>query len=213
MRDDDPSDPVTKALLGESAYERLRATRFGMFKQPIHRKLRWQSGLLFGVALLLPLMALFPAEVRSSLPGGGSLVGAAPKVALLGLVGGIVVFLGGVTLTAIGVVRVRLEPTMTEWQADTLLNLEEVASLLGIGTGGVGVLLTLVFTAIGFGGSEAVGTYVRTMGTSPFATTGVEWLSVSSIATFAFVGSVALFTFSQMIRLELYLRVDDAVLV
>jgi hypothetical protein len=87
-----------------------------------------------------------------------------------------------------------------------------VASLLGIGTGGVGVLLTLVFTAIGFGGSEAVATYVRTMGTSPFATTGVEWLSVSSIATFAFVGSVALFTFSQMIHLEFYLRVDDAVL-
>jgi hypothetical protein len=206
MRDDDSTDPVTKALLGESTYERLRATRFGMFKQPIHRKLRWQSVLLFGLALLLPLMATFPADIRSPLSG------AAPKVAVLGLVGGMVVFLGGLTLTGLGVVRVRLEPTMTEWQADTLLNLEEVASLLGIGTGGLGILLTLAFTSIGFGGSEAVSAYVRTMGTSPFATTGVEWLSVSSIATFAFVGSVALFTFSQFLGLELYLRVDGAVL-
>jgi len=212
MRDDDTSDPVTKALLGESNYERLRATRFGMFKQPIHRKLRWQSLLLFGLALVLPLMAVFPSEVRATLPGGGSMAGAAPKVVVLGLVGGVVVLLGGLTLTAVGLLRVRLEPSMTEWQADTLLNVEEVASLLGIGTGGIGILLTLGFTAIGFGGTQAVGAYVRTMGTSPFTATGVEWLSVSSVATFAFVGSVALFVFSQFVRLELYLRVEDAVL-
>jgi hypothetical protein len=209
---DDTDDPVTRALLGESTYERLRTTRFGMFKQPLHRKLRWQSALLSALALVLPLMAVFPAEVRASLPGGGSMVGAAPKVVVLGLVGGTVVLLGGLTLTVVGVLRVRLEPTMTEWQADTLLNVEEVASLLGIGTGGVGILLTLAFTAIGFGGPEAVAAYVHTMGASPFSTTGVEWLSVSSVATFAFVGSVALFTASQFVRIELYLRVPGAVL-
>ena len=136
----------------------------------------------------------------------------ATVVVVLGLVGGTVVLLGGVTLAAVGLLRVRLEPTMTEWQADTLLNLEEVASLLGIGTGGIGILLTLAFTAIGFGGSEAVGAYVQTMGTSPFATAGVPWLSVSSVAAFAFVGGVALFTLGQFVRIELYLRVEDVVL-
>ena len=183
-----------------------------MFKQPLHRKLRWQSGLLSALALILPLMAVFPAEVRASLPGGGSMAAAASKVVVLGLVGGTVVLLGGLTLTIIGALRVRLEPTMTEWQADTLLNVEEVASLLGIGLGGAGIAMALGFTAIGFGGPGAVATYVQTMGANPFSTVGVEWITASSVATLAFVGSVALFTASQFVRIELYLRVPDAVL-
>ncbi|MFC7227507.1 hypothetical protein N0B31_08835 [Salinirubellus salinus] len=206
MRDDDYPDSVTAALLGESHYDRLRATRHGLFKQPIHTKLRWQSVLLFGLALLLPLMAVFPADVRALLPVTG-----APKVVVLGLVGGTVVLVGGIVLTTVGVLRVRLEGRMTERQADTLLNVEEVASLLGIGTGGMGILLTLLFTSIGLGGVELVEAYVQTMGRSPFAATGVEWLSVNSVATLAFVGSVALFTASQYLRVELLVRLQNAV--
>jgi len=57
------------------------------------------SALLFGLAILLPLVALFPAEVRTLLPGDGAPTAAAPKVMLLSLVGGRIVLLGGLTLT------------------------------------------------------------------------------------------------------------------
>jgi hypothetical protein len=208
---DDHDDPVTLALLGDSAYDRLRATRHSMFKQPIHKKLRWQSGLLVGLALVLPLMGVFPTDVQMLLQKDATLNAGAPKVVLLGLVGGSIVFIGGVTLTIIGVVRHRLEPGLTERQADRLLNVEEVASLLGIGTGGIGIVITLVLTAIGFGGVNAIQTYVEALGRSPFAGTGVEWLSVSSVATFAFIGSVSLFICSQYLHLELLLRLGDHV--
>jgi hypothetical protein len=156
-------------------------------------------------------MGVFPTEVQVLLQKEAMLNAGAPKVVLLGLVGGSTVLIGGVALTIIGVLRHRLEPGLTERQADRLLSVEEVASLLSIGTGGAGIVITLVLTTIGLGGVSAIQTYVEALGRSPFAGTGVEWLSVSNVATFAFIGSVSLFIFSQYLHLEMLLRLGDRV--
>jgi hypothetical protein len=204
--DDEPADRVADALLGESTYERLRFRRQGFFRQPIPVKLRIQSSLLFGLAAVLPLMAAFPASVRETLDG--SVVQASPKVIVLGLIGGVVVFLGGIALAGVALARLRLGDRMTEYRAETLLSVEEVSSLLGIGTGGIAILLTLGYVVLGHGGQRAIETYIRTMGRSPFAASGVD-VSVATVATSAFVGAVALFVLAQGLHLELTLRLDD----
>jgi len=210
MRDrdeDDIQDPVANALLGDSTYERLRQLRYSPFGQPIPTKLVWQSGLLFLLALMLPVMAAFPAEVRAML--GGTAVSASPKVLILGLVGGVVVFGGGLTLTAVGFLRVHLEPRMTERLAHRLLSLEDVASLLGIGTGGLAIVVTMAYVLMGYVGVRAVEWYIDTMGLSPFAPSGVEPVTVGGVATLAFVGSVALLVASQALHIEIRLRLGE----
>ncbi|MEF8788496.1 MAG: hypothetical protein V5A61_00070 [Haloarculaceae archaeon] len=211
MRDrdeDDFQDPVANALLGDSTYERLRQLRYSPFGQPIPTKLVWQSGLLFLLALMLPVMAAFPAEVRAML--GGTAVSSSPKVLILGLVGGVVVFGGGLTLTAVGFLRVHLEPRMTERLANRLLSLEDVASLLGIGTGGLAIVVTMAYVLMGYVGIRAVEWYIDTMGLSPFAPSGVEPLTVGGVATFAFVGSVALLVASQALHMEIRLHLGES---
>ncbi len=211
MRENDPfDDPISGALLGDSAYDRLQVRRQGVFPQPVHTKLRWQSGLLFSLALVLPMMAALPAEVRPLLPEDGAATATAPMVVWPGLVGGTIVLLAGVTLIGLGLARVQLEPRMSDAQAAALLNMEEVASLFGFATGGLGILLTLVLTAVGLGGVEAIGLYEQSTGGSPFAPGGVAWLSVNHVAIFGFVGSVGLFTASQYIRMELMITIKQA---
>ena len=205
--DDQFRDPVANALLGDSTYERLRQLRYSPFDQTIPTKLAWQSGLLFLLALTLPVMAAFPAEVRAML--GDAVASASPKMLVPGLVGGAVVFVGGVALTVVGFLRVHLEPGMTEGLAHRLLGLEDVASLLGIGTGGIAVLLTVGYVLMGYAGGRAVESYVEATGLSPFAPSGIEALSVGGVATLAFVGSVALLVASQALHVELRLHLGE----
>jgi len=205
--DDEIQDPIANALLGDSTYERLRQMRYSPFGQPIPTKLVWQSGLLFLLALMLPVMAAFPAEVRTML--GDTVVSSSPKVLVLGLVGGIVVFLGGLALSVVGFLRVHLEPRMTERLANRLLSLEDVASLLGIGTGGLAILLTMAYVLMGYVSVRAVQWYIDTLGLSPFAPSGVELISVGSVATLAFVGSVALLVVSQALHMEFRLHLGE----
>ena len=204
--DDGIRDPVADALLGDSPYERLRLRRFTPFAQPIPTKLALQSGLLFLLALMLPVMASFPAEVRAML--GGTAASASPKVLLLGMAGGVGVFVGGLVLTAVGVLRVRLEPRMTEDQAYRLLGLEDVASMLGIGTAGLVVLLTMAYVVLGAAGTRAVEWYIQVTGYSPFAPSGLEPVTVGGVATLAFVGSVALLVASHALHAEFHIHID-----
>lgn len=206
---DDYEDDVTRAFVGDSTYERLRFSRHSLFTQSIPQKLRIQSTLLFGLAAVLPIMAAFPAEVRESVAASG--VGAAsPKVILLGLIGGVVVFLGGLSLAVLALVRVYLEPRMSEYEAQTLLSLEETASLLGFGTGGVPIILTLGYVLLGYGGVGAIEAYIRNVGASPYAASGVG-ISVATVAASAFVGAVALFVLGQAVHMELRLRLDQSI--
>jgi hypothetical protein len=205
-RDDEATDRVMDALLHGSPYERLRLSREGFFKQPIPQKLRAQSALLFALAAVLPIMAALPVDVRETL-AAESVTSASPKVILLGLIGGVVVFVCGIGLATLAAARLRLEGRMTEERAHTLLSLEEVASLLGLGTGGIAILLTLGYVLLGHGGMEAVETYIRLAGRSPYAASGVD-VSVAAVATSAFVGAVALSILAQAIHLQFRLRLD-----
>jgi len=203
--DDGPVDHVAEALLNGSAYERLRFRRQGFFRQPIPQKLRAQSGLLFALAAVLPLMAAFPGDVREAL--GSQVPTASPKVIVLGLIGGVVVFVCGLGLATLAAARLRLDGEMTEERAHTLLSLEEVASLLGLGTGGIAIVLTLGYALLGHGGMRAVETYIRLAGKSPYAASGVN-VTVAEVATSAFVGGVALYVLAQAIHLQFRLRLD-----
>lgn len=204
---DDIDDPFANAVLIDSPYERIRQLRYSPFDQSIPRKLVLQSGLLFLLALMLPMMATFPAKARALLDG--TVVSASPNVLVLGGVGGAVVFLTGLTLTGLGFLRVRLEPRMTEALAHRLLGLEDIASLLGIGTGGLAILLTMAYVLLGYVGSRAVEWYVEATGLSPFGPSGIEPLSVGVVATFAFLGSVTLLVASHALRTELRLRLGE----
>jgi hypothetical protein len=151
-------------------------------------------------------MAALPVDVRETL-AAESVTSASPKVILLGLIGGVVVFVCGIGLATLAAARLRLEGRMTEERAHTLLSLEEVASLLGLGTGGIAILLTLGYVLLGHGGMEAVETYIRLAGRSPYAASGVD-VSVAAVATSAFVGAVALYILAQAIHLQFRLRLD-----
>ncbi|WP_129113292.1 hypothetical protein [Halegenticoccus tardaugens] len=184
-------DEIARAMLSESPYERLRMRRFSYFKQSIPRKLAWQSGLLVLLALVLPIAATLPPAVKASF-SGGSVLAASPKIALLGAFAAVIEIgtagcLGGVALR-----RLRLEPTLTERQARTLLNLEDVASMVGLVTGGFAVLLTNAFFLLGHGGAATVAAYVDAGGQNPFGSSEVG-VSVAGVSIVAAVAAVVVY--------------------
>jgi hypothetical protein len=184
MTDSDPlSDPIADTILGGSTYERLRLQRFSYFKQSVPRKLALQSGLLFTLAFVLPLAAGYPAETKA-LFAGHAPTAASPKMLLLGLVAGGIELGTASALVAVTVRRVQLEPTLTEEAARRLLNVEDVATLVGFVTGGFAVLLTLGFFVLGYAGPDTVASFVDSGGTSPFAPSGVG-VSVTTLAVAA----------------------------
>jgi hypothetical protein len=190
-------DQITDAILSGSAYERLRLQRETYFSQSIPTKLTWQSLLLAGLALLLPLWALYPATVAEYVPATDPSL-ASPKVLLLGLIGAGVELFTAALLVGAALYRIHRYP-LTEDQARTVLNVEDFASYLGFGTGGLAIGITVLYFLIGAAGGSAIESYVQKMSSNPFEASGVG-LSVAELATFAFVGCVVLMT------LRLYLR-------
>lgn len=202
---DDPSgDHVTDALMGGSAYERLRFERYSVFKQSIPQKMHFQSALLFGLAAVLPVMAALPADVREAL-NANEVAAASPRVILLGLLGGALVFVCGIGLATLGFVRLKLGSSITESQAETMLNLEEVASLLSLIIGGISIVLTICYALMAHGGMGTIQAYVRTVGRDPYVASGFD-VSVVAVAASAFVGGVALFVLAQAIHLQFRLK-------
>ena len=202
--DGPPGDRVTDALMGGSAYERLRFERYCVFKQSIPQKLHFQSALLFGLAAVLPVMAALPADVQEAL-NADEVAAASPRVILLGLVGGATVFVCGIGLAVLAAARLRLGGNMTESQAETILNLEEVASLIGLIIGGISIVLTICYALMAHGGMETIRAYIRTVGRDPYVASGFD-VSVAVVAAGAFVGGVALFVLAQAIHLQFRLR-------
>jgi hypothetical protein len=194
------NDPITEAIVGDSAYDRLRAVQFGVFKQAIHRKIAWQSYLLLALAALLPLGALLPTSTRMTYLTG-QLATASPRVMILGFVGAVLLVGTGLGHAGVAIRRLSLEPNLTETQAQELLGIENVCSTLGLGTATLAVVITYAVFAIGFGGANVVGTYVEVMGADPFAASDVG-LDIASIAVFALVGAVVLQLLSAFVYVE-----------
>ncbi|MFC7137055.1 hypothetical protein [Halobaculum litoreum] len=183
-------DPIASALLSDSAYERVRYQRFGWFKQSVTRKLTLQSYLLHVLAGVLPVLALLPAELRRAY-FGGPVAAAAPKVGLVALVAVGVVAAGGLGLVAVAAIRLARGDDFDEHTAHSVLNLEDLGSMVGLATGGVATVATYTFVLLGFGGVDTVRAWVDFGGGNPYAPSGVS-LDVATVAVTALVLGVCL---------------------
>lgn len=186
---DDMDDPITRRVLSDSAYDRVRVERFSHFKGPIPRKLAVQGLLLGSLALALPLYSLYPADAAPFVPSLDPGV-ASPTVLMLGLFAAALEFGTASILVGVGLYRVRNEP-LDESQAASLFNAENFATYLGFGTGGFVVAVTLGLLLLGLGGGESLAWYAETMGSNPFRSTNTGF-TVAHFATLALAGALAI---------------------
>ena len=196
MGDDRHEDPIASALLGGSQYERLRVQRYSMFKQSIPRKLALQGVILTALALVLPLATTLPASARAMFPGGAPLT-SAPKILLLGAYAGALetVAVGG--LVYVGYRRIRRGDALSEHEAEHLLTVEDVASMISLVTGLVAVAVVDGFFLLGHAGEEAMAAFLAAGGRNPFAAASVP-VTVVDVATAAGVLAVVAFGLSWL---------------
>ncbi|WP_277552677.1 hypothetical protein [Halobaculum limi] len=196
----DSDDPITRAILSDSVYERLRAGRFGWFKQPLSRKLTVQGYLLHVLAAILPILALLPPEIKQAY-FSRSVVGAAPKVAVLALVAVTVIGTAGAGLSAVGAFRLWRGDDFDEHTAQSVLNFEDLCSMLGLATGTIATVATYLFVLVGFGGGKTLQAWIATGGGNPYAPSGYG-LNVGTVAVTALCIGVVL----QVVSTYLYAR-------
>lgn len=195
-------DNITSAILSGSTYERLRYERHSFFRQSVPQTLRLQSAMIGLLALLLPIYGLFPDSIASFLPAADPAV-ASPKVLLLGAFGGLLELVGATVLVGAAVYRVRFAP-LSESQAHAAIDMEDFARYVGLGTGGLAILVTVLLFAVGFGGEAAVSSYIDTAGANPFTDSGFG-LPVATVSLAAFVASVTVFYASSYLSVLLEL--------
>ncbi|WP_324665642.1 hypothetical protein [Haloarcula sediminis] len=188
--DSQSDDHIASALLSGTTYERVRYQRHAFLRQSVPRTLMLQSALLGLLVALLLMYGLFPASAAGYLPATDPAV-ASPKVLLLGVLGGALELFGATLLVGTALYRVR-RASLTESQAHTMLDIEDFARYVGLGTGGLAILLTVGVFAVGLGGGTAVDAYVEIAGANPFVASGAG-LPVVAVSLVAFVASVVLF--------------------
>lgn len=200
MSSTDPTDPIADALLGESTYERLRVQRYALIKRRIPRKLAWQSGLLCVLALIVPITATYPSSVRAAFPGGDPLW-SSPLVLWVGVWAGGIQLGTATCLVAVSIARHRREPGLSESQAHTLLNIEDVASMFGLTTGGFAILLTVGFFLLGHAGIETFEAVIESAPQDPYEQTAIS-VPIVAVGTAAAVSSCVLYLLSRYLALE-----------
>lgn len=183
-------DHIASAILSGSTYQQIQYQRHSFFRQSVPRTLMLQSAMLGLLVALLPMYGLFPTSVAGYLPTVDPST-ASPKILLLGVFGGLFELLGATLLVGTALYRVK-RASLTESQAHTVLDIEDFARYVGLGTGGLAILLTVCVFAVGLGGGGAVGTYVGTAGANPFVASGLR-LPVATVSLVDFVASVVLF--------------------
>lgn len=165
MSQGSPDDPVTEALVDGTTYERVRVQRISTFAQPIPRKLHRLGWLLFVLAAALVSTAALPSATTTVLAANP--VGTTTKVSVLAAIAGSIAAVMGLALLANGLARERLEP-MDEATAESVLALEEMASVLGFTIGGVLAALAVAIVLIAHGGPEPVAALLTVTKTSPY---------------------------------------------
>jgi len=205
--DPQPDDPIARAFLSGSTYERVRYERHSYLLQSVPRTLALQSALLGALALALPMYGLYPESAAAFLPAADPAT-ASPKALLLGLFGAALQLLGATLLVASVLYRLRHAP-LTERQAHAALNAEDFARYVGLGTGGLAIALSLGLFAVGLGGGDAVSSYIASMGRNPFVDSGLG-VSVATVSLFAFAASVTVFFASRYLLVHLALCHRDS---
>ncbi|MEF8883297.1 MAG: hypothetical protein V5A34_12325 [Halapricum sp.] len=181
----DETDPITDAVLSESAYERIRYTE-GIITQPVLRTLTFQAGLLALLASILPLYAFYPSSVSEHVPTLDPFL-AAPKLLFLGLVGWVTEVSAALLLAGLWYYRQRRVP-LTEAQARTVFDVEQIAAGLSIVTGGLAIVVTVGLVAIGVFGEATMATYLGSIaGDDVFAQTATG-ISVGHLSMLSGLG-------------------------
>ncbi|WP_410767004.1 hypothetical protein [Haloferax sp. DFSO60] len=195
MSGDKPyEDPITAALLGDSHYERLRVGRYALFKQPLSRKLIWQSVIFATLALVLPLTLTLPASTQM-LFSSDDLLWATPKILLLGVYAVAIVSTSALALTYVGYRRVKADDELSEREACKLLDIEDVASVVSLVTGVLAVAIVVGTFLLGLGGEAAMSLFLSAGGENPFAPTRMPvsvlgvGLSTTALAVVFFLAS------------------------
>ncbi|MFB6125961.1 MAG: hypothetical protein ABEJ79_01485 [Halolamina sp.] len=174
-------DPIADSLLSDDSYRRRRVERTGGFSWDTPRRLQLQAAVLAALALTYPLSAVAPA------------VGSAPVALYLGAFGGVVETVGACITGWVGLVRVRADDVVSEETANSLVTLEDLATLLGLVTGVLSVAATL---ALFVGGALAPAAVAGALDGDPFAQTARP-LTVAGVAGVAVVVSAAVFAASR----------------
>ena len=194
MRDDSVHDPIASAIIGESEYDRLRARRYTLFSQSLPRKLALQGLILASLALVYPLAITLPASARALFPSGNPL-SSTPKILLLGAYAGALETVAIAGLVYVGYRLHRERGDLAEHEAQHLLNVEDVASMVSLVTGAFAVVAVNGFFFLGHAGPDAMSAFLAAGGKNPFAATPIP-VSVTGIAVPAVALSIVAFTLS-----------------
>ncbi|WP_416840945.1 hypothetical protein [Haloferax sp. DFSO52] len=194
-------DPIATALLSGSTYERLRIRRRSLFKQPLSRKLAWQSLILAGLAVVFPLALALPESTRALFSTGDPLA-STPKILLLGAYAGAIEVVAALCLIYVGVRRIRNRGSLTERQARRLLDIEDMASLFSLVTGPFAVAAFTGVFLLGFGGQETMMSFFAVGGENPFAAATIP-ITLFDVTVAAGVMAVAVFAVSRLFERRL----------
>jgi hypothetical protein len=175
-------DPIADAMLSDSPYDRVTAERYRPVRGPVSRTLARQAVLLVALATALPIVATYP-ESTAVLPDH-AVVETFPKVLVLGALGGMTQLAGALALVALVVVRPRID---TERGAHRLVTMEDLATTVSLGTGGMAIVFTDLLLALGHV-EEALSLLTRGK-TEPMAAVGTD-LTVGSVAVLALAGAL-----------------------
>lgn len=195
MTSTDPNDPITDAFLSDSTYERLRVERYTLISRRIPQKLVCQSALLFVLALVVPIVATYPSPVRAAFPGGDPLW-SSPLVLWVGVYAGGIELGTATCLIAVAIVRRRYEQHLSESQVHALLNVEDVASMFGLATGGFAILITVGFFLLGHAGAETFYSVVESAPRDPYGPTSVS-IPVIAVGMAAAVSSSVVYSIGR----------------
>lgn len=155
----DSDDPITTAILSESAYERLRVTEGSLFTIRPRKAMAIQALLLAVLSLVAPIYLLFPESVTPLLPTTNPAV-ATPKLLLLGVFGMGTELAAAVMMVGLYHYRTTRQP-LTESQARTVFEIERISAGLSLVTGGLAIAVTVGILALGLGGASTLGVYLE----------------------------------------------------
>jgi hypothetical protein len=153
---------------------------------------------LFALALVVPITAAYPESVQATFPSGDPLW-SSPLVLWVGVCAGGVQLGTAACLVTVATVRRRLGVGLSESQARTLLNVEDVASMVGLVTGGFAIVLTIVFFSIGHAGVETFVAVTESAPQNPYEQTDVS-VPVIVVGTAAAASACFVYLLSRHLR-------------
>jgi len=189
-------DHISHAIVDGTPYERLRARRYSLFSGTIPAKLRRQGGLLLLLTAVVPVLGAATATTEGGT--AWSALFTSPKIALLAFFAVGVETLAAVALFAIAALRLKHE-ILDERTAHRLLNLEDMASMVGLGTGGLAVVLVATYAVVGVLAPDALVGLQPAHSAGPFSASGAG-VPLAAIAGLSSVLAVATVVGGSLLR-------------